>query len=544
MLDLASSLRVEGRDRGLQPYVRAIRAHRLLIAVITLAALAVAVLLVAGRGQTYEASAKLLVKPIPAQSASLIDLDVLRDTGDPTRTTQTAAALIDTQPAARGAAQRLGGKWTPESVLAATDVVVQGESNVLEVVGRDSNPKTAAALANAFATSALAERRQRVIQRVAPEIARTKAQLRDDTLPTGALDALSERLATLVGIQGGDPTIVLAESAFPPTAPNGVPRWLIVALSAVAGFVLAVGAALLLESVDPRVRDEDDVLKSFPAPLLAAVPSLTPGERRAAPQSPLKLPPRVRESYRTLLVQLDQAATENPTIMFTSASKGEGKTTSALHLALVLAEQGWRVILMDLDFAQSELTHRLELRAMAPRASQLVEPNNLRNLLAQNRDSQLQMLPAPRDLAVSSVDTLLGYMPNLLEQAKSLADYVVIDTPALGEVSDALRIARHVDHTVMLARPGVTNKRQLETAYELLKRAGVMIRGVLIVGSRRIPIRAHDGGVLGRSSSARRNASWSGAPDGAANGDLDSAAESEHPASEPPAAHGGGVSRS
>jgi Mrp family chromosome partitioning ATPase len=474
-----------GRDRGLQPYIRAIRSRAPLVRIITLAVLVGAVLLATQRTPAYEASAKLLIKPLPATDTALLDLDLLRDTGDPTRTTQTAAALIDTESAARRASRQLGGGWSAAAVADATDVQVQGESNVLEVVATTDDPDTAARVANAFAESALELRRVTINREVTEAIEQTEAQLQRTDLPGGsALSGVSERLAELQGIRGGDPTIVLSESAFPPTAAGGVPAWLVVVLTAIAGFVLAVGTALLVEMVDSRARDEEDILGSFPAPVLAGVPLLSRRERQAVAARPLELPPRVRESYRTLMVQLDASQGSGPTIAFASASRGDGKTTSALHLALVLLEQGRRVILLDLDLRNQELTRLLGLASSRPLISELLAPGALGDQLTPLIGSGLQALPAPGDLTLASVDALLEDVPSLLAQAASLADCVVVDTPALGHVSDAVRIIPHIGHAIMVARPGNTDKGALATAYELLARTGRIPSGLLVVGAR------------------------------------------------------------
>jgi Mrp family chromosome partitioning ATPase len=475
------SFGLDAPDRGLQPYIRAIRARASVVRAITITVLAVALLLATQREPSYEASAKLLAKPIPATDTSLLALDLLRDSGEPTRTMQTAAALVDTQSAARRAARKLGKGWTADSVREATDVKVQGESNVIEVRGRTHDADSAAAVANAFASSALDLRREALARNLTTAIQQTEQQLQRPDLPGGAaVTGLSERLAILQGLRDrDDPTLVLAEPAFPPASATGVPRWLIVALSGIAGFVLAVGAALLLETVDLRTRDEDDVLNSFPAPVLTVVPPLSRREMREVEHSPLQLPHSVRESYRTLLVQLDQAPVSKNIIMLGSASPGDGKTTAALHLALLVVEHGRSAIVIDFDLRHADLTSRL--LSSAPPVTNLMEADPLSDVLVPVSPGLL-VLPAPSDITPPAADAMLSRAPALFEQAAGLADYVIVDTPALGEVSDALRIAPSAGQIVMVARPGHTNKRQLELAHELLIRVGAAPKGLLMIG--------------------------------------------------------------
>jgi Mrp family chromosome partitioning ATPase len=195
--------------------------------------------------------------------------------------------------------------------------------------------------------------------------------------------------------------------------------------------------------------------------------------------TPLELPHLVRESYRTLLVQLDQARASKNIIMLGSASPGDGKTTAAQHLALLIAEHGRSAILIDFDLRKADLTSRL--LSSGPPAAKLIEADSLSDVLVPVSEGLL-VLPAPADLTPSSADAVLSRAPALFEQAADLADYVIVDTPALGEVSDALRIAPSAGQIVMVARLGHTNKRQLELAHELLTRFGFAPKGLLMIG--------------------------------------------------------------
>src|SRR3954452_24204242 len=153
----AFSERPEG---ALGPYLRAIRAHRLTVALIVLAALAGALLYVALRAPTYEASADILVTPLPQDDQTFIGVQVVRDSpSDPTRTVQTAANLLDSPNAAALAARRLGHGWTFASVDSATDVQPKGQSNILTVSAEShKSGADAARIANTFATAALTAR--------------------------------------------------------------------------------------------------------------------------------------------------------------------------------------------------------------------------------------------------------------------------------------------------------------------------------------------------------------------------------------------------
>src|SRR4051812_7815462 len=153
----ASHARPEG---ALGPYLRAIRAHRVVVPLIVLAALVGAILYLALRSPSYEANADILITPLPQDDQTFIGVQVVRDSpADPTRTVQTAANLIDTPQAAGLAAKRLGDGWTLEKVQSAVDVEPKGGSNILSATATvGTSGAEAAKVANEYARSALDSR--------------------------------------------------------------------------------------------------------------------------------------------------------------------------------------------------------------------------------------------------------------------------------------------------------------------------------------------------------------------------------------------------
>src|SRR4051794_1615388 len=114
--------RAEG---ALGPYLRAIRAHKLLVFLTIAAFTALGAAYALTRTRDYTATANLLVTPISQDDQNFIGLPVSRDSGGPTRTVQTAASVIDSQEAAALTARRLGGDWTARKVRKQTSVLPQ-----------------------------------------------------------------------------------------------------------------------------------------------------------------------------------------------------------------------------------------------------------------------------------------------------------------------------------------------------------------------------------------------------------------------------------
>jgi capsular polysaccharide biosynthesis protein len=311
----------------LAPYVDAIRAHVVLVSIVALAAFLAAVVWTWQRAPAYEARAELLVTPYPSGQVSLLGLSLLSQGNEPTRTIQTAAALGDSNDDAAAAAAQLGEGWTAKRVRKATDVTPLGETNILAVTAKATSASRAASIANAFTRAAIEVRSKALRRQAAAAIPGVERELETLRPQTPAADDLQRQLTLLRQISTGkDPTLSMSELAVPPAAPTGAPRWLIVALAALAGLILGIGAALLSETLArDLIRSEDQLLRLFPLPVLARIPN--PSSWRSRQGLP-QVPTTVREAFRTVQLQLDMRGGERRAVMLVSSSPEEGKTSS------------------------------------------------------------------------------------------------------------------------------------------------------------------------------------------------------------------------
>ncbi len=240
----------------------------------------------------------------------------------------------------------------------------------------------------------------------------------------------------------------------------------------------------MLELTDRRVRDEDDLLTVFPAPVLARSPIIARRQRRAV-LAPSSMPPAVREAFRTLRVQLERQPGTHRTIMLTSASSGDGKTTSAVNLALSLVGGGHRVVLIDFDLRKPDLARYLGINPRRSLVATLTGTPLSELLTPAPQLPPLNVVPAASTEGdVALLESLRRKMPGILEEARAIADYVVLDTAPLGEVSDALTIADQVDDIIVVTRPGHTNRANLQSVHDLLSSADLTPTGLLVVGDR------------------------------------------------------------
>ena len=453
---------------ALRPYVRAIRARSLVVALATIAALGVAAALLATRAPTYKATAQLLVTPLPQDDRTFLGTTLLRDSGDPTRTVQTAAALVDSPAAAQLAARRIGGGTSAQAVQSDVNVQPLGESNILSVTASSTTADGAAQLANEYARSALAVRSQEIRNQIDGVMAAVGPD-------PGTAD--QTRLAQLRAVRDrGDPTLMLSQPAQSPQASNGAPAWLVLALAAIAGFTLGSIAALLMLR---RIADERELVEVYPLPILARVPA--GGRRRGGGLA--QSPPEVVDAFRSLRLQLELEGRSGGAILVTSASRGEGKTLSTIDLARELTAVGRRVVLIDLDLRRPRLAVELGVAPGRDLLDVTRRADPLADALHEVHGSPRLRLASPTSLVdARKVEDFEARLPLLIDEARAIADYVLLDGPPLGEVSDALHAVPLVDHVIVVARVGTTSRAALETLRDLLRRAGRAATGYVVIG--------------------------------------------------------------
>ncbi len=190
----------------------------------------------------------------------------------------------------------------------------------------------------------------------------------------------------------------------------------------------------------------------------------------------------VSEAYRVLRTNIQFSSVDKPlkTILVTSAGPMEGKTTTIANLAVIFAQCGSKVLLIDTDLRKPML-HKVFL---------LLNERGLTNLLALQKDSttfiqhdvlkNLDVLtsgripPNPSELLSSNA------MKNFIENIKNNYDIVLMDSPPVGSVTDASIISTYVDGTILVVKSGRTEVETVKRAKELLEKINANIIGVVL----------------------------------------------------------------
>lgn len=272
------------------------------------------------------------------------------------------------------------------------------------------------------------------------------------------------------------------EAAVTPEKPISPKILLNLAIGTVMGLLLGIGTALLLEALDNSVKTVKEVENIFDITVLGTIPQLK-GEKkvnakvleRARQPLPVRDEPRsaISEAYRMLQTNLKFLSSDNPprVMVLTSSVPQEGKSTTTANLALVLAEMGHRVLLVDADLRRPSQHQIWELPNSVGLTNILVEPGKWSGVV-RSENEQLDVITAgviPPN-PVRLIDS--HRMASLIDEWREIYDFVLIDTPPLAVASDALLLAQMTDGILMVARPGVLTSASAESAKAALAKAG------------------------------------------------------------------------
>jgi polysaccharide biosynthesis transport protein len=314
------------------------------------------------------------------------------------------------------------------------------------------------------------------------------------TLYEGLLEKLKEAGVT-AGLRSNNIKVVdVARIPTGPSEPN-VPRNLSFAL--LLGLTTGVGLAFLLENLDNTVRTPEQAQAVSALPALGIIPL---GSKRSAENNNRRLAvasskeavelvtqsrpqSQMAESYRALRTSLLLSSLGSPpkVVLITSAMPQEGKTTTSINTAVVLAQKGVKVLLVDADLRRPSIHKAL---GMGPRSG-------LSNILTGSADPQLTISRSP---LIPSLYVLPAGTPppnpaellasaNMRELVEALSreyDHIVIDTPPTLSVTDAVVLSICADAVVLVIRSGKTTKQALRRSRELLLRVNARIAGVLL----------------------------------------------------------------
>jgi polysaccharide biosynthesis transport protein len=280
-----------------------------------------------------------------------------------------------------------------------------------------------------------------------------------------------------------------------PIEPN-IPRNL--AFAFMLGLTSGVGLAFLLEGLDNTVRTTEQAQMISGLPPLGMIPMGSRATREGANNKRLviatskeavELVTQVRpqsqmaESYRALRTSLLLSNLGAPpkVIMITSALPQEGKTTTSINCAVVLAQKGIRVLLIDADLRRPSIHKTLGMGPRSGLSNVLTGSATLQQAITRSPVlPNLSILPAgtpppnPAELLAST------NMRDVLEELRGQYDHIVVDTPPTLSVTDAVVLSPRADAIVLVIRSGQTTKQALRRSRDVLMQVNAKVSGVLL----------------------------------------------------------------
>ncbi len=273
-------------------------------------------------------------------------------------------------------------------------------------------------------------------------------------------------------------------AAIPPGGPFYPQKKLLIGVALLASLIVGVILAIAIELLDSGFRSLGQIEGRTGLPTLGMVPLIVRKDRSMHPhQLAVAKPGSVYgEAVRTLRTALVLTNSERPprTILVTSSIPNEGKTLTALSIACQAAKSGQRSIILDCDLRQSSVHLQLGLSNERGVADYLVGKARLEEVIEIDPNSGAHVIPAgPR--APNPIDLLSSpQMRRLLEALAQSYDLVILDTPPVLAVSDALVMIRHADATMFLIRWEKTRRQAAMSGLKLALEAGANLAGVVL----------------------------------------------------------------
>lgn len=457
----------------------------------------------------YQASATLMVNVAPSNQTTSYNSVLTSNL-----MTQTYAQMMIKEPVLQGVIDRLELKYIDVAQLRKQITVKPSLNTQLIVINaQDTSPQRAADIANTLGTvfaeinhsieadrySASKANIKGQLDQFSQQINTTQAnisKLGSTSTDQAEHDRLSVELSqyqqtynnllqsyqqVLLAEAQSTSSIVSIEAASPEYIPVKPRTLLNTGIAGLLGLMLAVTFIFVLDAMDDTLRSPDDVTKVLGVPVLGVIAAhQTASDMPIAstePRSP------VSEAFRSLRTNIQFASVDRPlhTLLVTSPSPEDGKSTVSANLAVIQAQNGRKVVLLEADLRRPKVHKMLNLSNREGTSALFVDQEV-------NLNGQLQSTDVPDLFAITSgalppnPAELLGSekMSKILSKVGEIADLVILDSPPVMAVTDSSVLAPRVDGVLIVMQPGKTKLAASKQAIEQLKRAGANVIGVVL----------------------------------------------------------------
>lgn len=492
-------------------YIGVLRRRKWLVIFFVVLAPASALLLELGKDDVYSASADVLITN--QNAAALLGLP---DTGlsqqSAERFAQTQASIARAPALARQTLAAAGVKReTTRSFLKRSNVSARPNEDLLRFVVKDRSSKQAVLLANAYAQqfpvyrrsldeAALARTRAEVQQR----LDRLEVQGQRGSILYKTLASKRQQLSAIEALQTTSAQLVRPADQ----APQIVPRpGRALALGLILGLLAWVAVAFAWDALDTRMRSPEEIASVLKQPLLARLPAPPKNLRQYEGLISLEDPwSGGSEAFRMLRTNIEfvSLGIDAGTILVTSAGASEGKSTTVANLGVSLAQAGKSVAVVDCDLRRPAIAELFNLMTSTGltdvalgryRLEQVMRAVNVhgeadanRARAASRRDKNLGSLAVlPPGTLPPNPGEFVGTqaVAEIISKLRDLYDVVLIDTPPMLQVGDAMSLSRHVDALLLVVRLNVARKQTVAETRRVLDSCPANELGVVVTDAQR-----------------------------------------------------------
>jgi len=427
----------------IRDYFRILRSRWLPILAITVGGATVGLSLSLLKTPIYQATSVVFVSTQSATSVS----DLNQGNNFTQQVVQSYADIVTRPIVLRPVIDKLGLDVTAEELAKRVAASAAINTVVIEITADDRSPKTAADIANEVGSSLT-----QVVQQLTPATENSTAPVK----------------------------VTVVQDATVPTSPSSPNTPLNIILGVLIGIVAGLGYAFLRSLLDTRIRGMHDIKAVTSAPILGGIAFDKNAVARPLIVHEDPRSPRA-ESFRSLRTNLQflEYGGRPHSFVFTSAIQGEGKTTTVSNLAIALANNGTKVVIVDADLRRPRLAQTLGLEGAVGLSDVLIGRVSLDDALQPWGVAGMKVLPAGQ--MPPNPSELLGSqsMADVLNTLTDWFDVVLIDAPPLLPVSDAAILSRRTGGAIVIAAAGRTHRNQLKGALEVLQGVGGEVLGVV-----------------------------------------------------------------
>ncbi len=507
-----------------------VRRKRALLLIVVLA-LGIATAVSLAQTTLYRAEAELLLRPTASEQLLADERGQVRSATDAQRALNNELRLVDSSPVREAVADAYDGPLDVDDVRVFAPSA--DATDVIEIAVTAADPVAASELANAYADTFIDVRRQQHVDdllatgdEIESKLGQIRAEVDLVSTPLAELDAraaaaatpeaeatiaarratvadrLAPRLDSLerredfyaaqldevqvsaeLSRSGGVQVLASAEVPDSPVLPD-IPRNVVV--GGLIGLLGGLALVFALDRLDDSVGSKEEAERVSGLPTLGLIPRTPVGSARGEDDDLVTLTAPMSaaaEAYRSLRTSVRFLGVDQPvrTILVTSPSASEGKTTLAVNLGVVLAQAGERVLLVSADLRRPRLHEVFGIHPQPGLTTVLVGGTTRHAAVcAVDEVPGLDVMP-PGACPPNPSELLDGDRAHeLLAELAADYDAVIIDSPPLLPVTDAQVLASRADVTLLVVAAGGTSRRGLARSLELLHQVGASVAGTVL----------------------------------------------------------------